>query len=243
MNINFNILVTKRSPENLCHTAKTRLYHSEQNYEGSEKELPLSDKTEDFLKQTMCFGSGFFRQEFGFKSVYNPNYDVTTRHRDYVMVDFIFYSRCYSQKYSKFIENNLKLLSKLNLHTKQTCIEMGHLPNKFCPSDHLSLVAKFLWTRTPETNMKGDKSQKKVPTVKTNHSQSMFFSTSNFPPLPQPVQSSLSLSTLFSAVGIMPPLPVGPPVQLLENPPLPPKPAPPVQTYFSQNAILMLPDR
>ena len=68
------------------------------------------------------FRSGSFRQGFGFKSAYYPferPRSVTTRHRDYVMVDFIFYSRCFSEKYSKIVENNLKLLSRLNLYTEK----------------------------------------------------------------------------------------------------------------------------
>ena len=95
------------------------------------------------------FGTGVLRQGYGFKSVYNPFVRprvVTTRQNDYVMVDFIFYSRFFSSKFSKFIEGPLKLLGRLNLLTASECSKLGHLPNKSCPSDHLSLVAQFLLT-------------------------------------------------------------------------------------------------
>ena len=60
------------------------------------------------------------------------------------MVDFIFYSRHFFKAQNKFIEGNLKLLNRLLLYTEEQCTAMGNLPNAKCPSDHLSLVAKFL---------------------------------------------------------------------------------------------------
>ena len=144
----FSISATKRSPGNFCLSNPTRLHHSEKIEEKKKELVPIQHHVMD---DQSYFRSGIFRHWFGFKSVYNPFVQpraVTTRHRDYVMVDFIFYSRRYSQNYSKFIENNLKLLARLNLYTEKDCVEMGHLPNKTCPSDHLCLLGKFLWTKT-----------------------------------------------------------------------------------------------
>ena len=162
------------SPQVRGNDLKTRLHHSERNNTLQKQTTPSGPEEllnaphllnsvsqiatvanigsvnhNPFMQN--CFRSGAFRQNFGFKSAYYPferPRSVTTRHREYVMVDFIFYSRCFSEKYSKIVENNLKLLSRLNLYTEKECIEMGHLPNKICPSDHLCLVAKFLWTKT-----------------------------------------------------------------------------------------------
>ena len=120
---------------------KNRLYHSE-------RQTDLDNITP--VDMGPLYGSGILFHEFGFKSAYNPFVrprGVTTRQNQYVMVDYIFYSRRYSQYLSKFIESNLKLLGRLCLYTEKECIAMGHLPNNVCPSDHLSLVAKFLLTQ------------------------------------------------------------------------------------------------
>lgn len=90
------------------------------------------------------------QQPIKFKSAYFPYEDpkaVTTRQDQYVMVDYIFYSLVYSRYLSKFIEGRLKMLGRIQLYSAEECTKMGHLPNEFCPSDHLSLVAKFLLTQ------------------------------------------------------------------------------------------------
>ena len=125
----------------------TRLHHSERPPPPPSLEPKTTMKAEDMAN---LYGSGSVYHGFGFKSTYNPFVQplgVTTRQNKYVMVDFIFYSRYYSQYLSKFIESNLKLLGRLCLFTEKECIDMGHLPNDLCPSDHLCLVAKFLLTK------------------------------------------------------------------------------------------------
>ena len=122
------------------HTGQGRLYHSSKNPDAKLESIP---------SMGAYYGSGTFYQNFGFKSVYNPYAKpkaVTTRQNGYVMVDYILYSRYFSHRYSKFVEGNLKLLQKLTLLTEEQCTDLGHLPNEACPSDHLSLAAKFLLT-------------------------------------------------------------------------------------------------
>jgi len=70
--------------------------------------------------------------------------DLMKQQNGWVVVDYMLYSTSYSEKYNKFVEGNLKLVSKLELLSGQQCREMGGLPSNACPSDHLSLVAKFL---------------------------------------------------------------------------------------------------
>ena len=94
------------------------------------------------------FGSGSLSHSFGMRSVYK-NYpgerEVTTKQQNgWVVVDYLLYSTNYSLKYNKFVEGNLKLVGKLDLFSGQQCRSMGGLPSNVCPSDHLSLVAKFL---------------------------------------------------------------------------------------------------
>ena len=71
--------------------------------------------------------------------------EVTTKQQNgWVMVDYLFYSTNFSQKYNKFVEGDLKLVAKLDLLSGQQCRDMGGLPSTTFPSDHLSLLAKFL---------------------------------------------------------------------------------------------------
>ncbi len=124
---------------------ENRLDHSEKK----KKAVKVANISDEELQKH--FNQGQFCQDFGFKSVYNPHSsdgkNVTTRQNRYVMVDYIFYSRRFSKYLNKFIESNLKLLAKVDLLTEADCTQLGHLPNHFCPSDHLSLIGKFLLTK------------------------------------------------------------------------------------------------
>lgn len=104
----------------------------------------------DFVPDFYDFHRKNLQQPIKFKSVYYP-YEtpkaVTTRQDKYVMVDYIFYSLIYSRYLSKFIEGHLKMLGRIQLYSAEDCVKLGHLPNDICPSDHLSLVAKFLLTK------------------------------------------------------------------------------------------------
>ena len=50
-------------------------------------------------------------------------------------------------------KGNLELLQKLTQLTEEQCTDLGHLPNEACPSDHLSLAAKFLLTINKKERM------------------------------------------------------------------------------------------
>ena len=94
------------------------------------------------------FNSGTLHHGFAIRSVYKnrrKEVEVTTKQQNgWVTVDYILYSTSFSEKYNKFIEGNLKLVSRLELLSGQQCRSIGSLPSNSFPSDHLSLVAKFL---------------------------------------------------------------------------------------------------
>ncbi|KAI5700627.1 hypothetical protein M8J75_001336 [Diaphorina citri] len=68
---------------------------------------------------------------------------ASTYHDDWVFVDFIFYNR--DNKCPIQCENKLQLVSYKPLPTPEQCEEyICSMPNEFCPSDHLPVVATFL---------------------------------------------------------------------------------------------------
>ena len=93
------------------------------------------------------FKTGSLTHSFGMRSVYKNvgDKEVTTKQQNgWVVVDYMFYSTNFSEKYNKFIEGNLKLVAKLDLLSGAQCKRMGGLPSEKCPSDHLNLCAKFI---------------------------------------------------------------------------------------------------
>ncbi len=60
-------------------------------------------------------------------------------------VDHLFYSTRYSERYGAHVEGDLRLLSRLELPAARECEMRGlRLPDRWNPSDHFPLVAKFL---------------------------------------------------------------------------------------------------
>ena len=87
------------------------------------------------------------------------------------MVDYIFYSTVASQKPTSQDgrrEGSLKLLGRLGLTNSRQMARVGNIPNQFCPSDHLPLVADFLLSSQktkPELNSQKEKVQKSEKTI------------------------------------------------------------------------------
>lgn len=92
------------------------------------------------------FNTGFLRHPLHLTSTQRQRDPsrASTHHNDWIMVDYLFYSRYLNAKMSRVIEGNLKLLSFLNLPTVADCEQMGMIPNDFLGSDHFSLAARFL---------------------------------------------------------------------------------------------------
>jgi len=98
------------------------------------------------------FASGQLSHRLQFSSAYEHTLErlngapaVTTRQKDWVTVDYIFYSR------SEEGEPSLELVSRLGLLAGSEAEEMGGLPNLATPSDHLPLVATFTWRLPPSS--------------------------------------------------------------------------------------------
>ena len=93
-------------------------------------------------------GSGELNHDFGFRSAYRYQYNAasSSQHNGFVVVDYMLYSTRFSPKYNRYVEGNLKLLSRLQLPTADDIKDLGGLPSEKLPSDHVSLVAKFLLT-------------------------------------------------------------------------------------------------
>ena len=87
-------------------------------------------------------------QRLGLRSVHNQPGEVTTFQSDWVTVDYIFYStqpgRPGGHSSDGRREGKLKLVGRLSLPSAQQMWTVGSLPNYFCPSDHLPLLADFL---------------------------------------------------------------------------------------------------
>lgn len=69
---------------------------------------------------------------------------TSTHHHDWIIVDYLFYSRHFNQKFNRVTEGPLKLLSYLELPDTKDCIRMEKMPNEILGSDHFSLAAKFI---------------------------------------------------------------------------------------------------
>ncbi|KAK7081633.1 Protein angel 1 [Halocaridina rubra] len=92
--------------------------------------------------------SGWFTHDFKLKSVYshyrNRAPEATTFHDRWTTVDYIFYSRVYSQERRREVEGPLKLLGRYSLLLGPEAKNFGPLPSAVCPSDHFPLAAQFL---------------------------------------------------------------------------------------------------
>ncbi|XP_063610921.1 uncharacterized protein LOC134784712 isoform X1 [Penaeus indicus] len=96
--------------------------------------------------------SGWFTHGLNLNSVYSNRLsrlggapEVTTKHdRGWTTVDYIFYSRIYSDSFARPIEGNLKLLARYGLLSGSEAQQFSPLPSSVCPSDHFPLAAQFL---------------------------------------------------------------------------------------------------
>ena len=91
---------------------------------------------------------GSLSQRLGLRSMHREGGEVTTFQTDWVTVDYIFYStqpgRAGGHSSDGRREGKLKLVGRLSLPSAQQMWTVGSLPNYFCPSDHLPLLADFL---------------------------------------------------------------------------------------------------
>ncbi|XP_064083761.1 uncharacterized protein LOC135199540 [Macrobrachium nipponense] len=92
--------------------------------------------------------TGWYSHSFHFNSVYRHYtkraVEATTFHNKWTSVDYVLYSRIYSQNRGQAIEGALKLLARYGLLTGQEAKRFAPLPSAVCPSDHFPLAAQFL---------------------------------------------------------------------------------------------------
>lgn len=91
------------------------------------------------------FNTGYLSHPLHLTTTYR-NYSgrSSTHHHDWIIVDYLFYSRYFNQKLNRIIEGPLKLLSYLELPATDDCQRMRKMPNETIGSDHFSLAARFL---------------------------------------------------------------------------------------------------
>lgn len=119
------------------------LYHSDRNMKAKEPRANIVPAPQP---------SGWFTHGLNLNSVYSNRLsrlggapEVTTKHdRGWTSVDYIFYSRVYSDSYARPIEGNLKLLARYGLLSGPEAQQFSPLPSSVCPSDHFPLAAQFL---------------------------------------------------------------------------------------------------
>jgi len=106
--------------------------------------LHAAEKRTREMEAEVSFASGQLSHQLRLQSVYphlleNGVREVTTHQRDWVTVDYIFHND------SEASDSSLHLLSRAALLSASQVKSLGNLPNVASPSDHLPLVASFLW--------------------------------------------------------------------------------------------------
>jgi len=106
--------------------------------------LHATEKRTPEKEADVSFASGQLSHQLRLQSVYphwrqNGTIEVTTHQRAWVTVDYIFHSD------SEASDSSLHLLSRTALLAADQVESLGKLPNVVSPSDHLPLIASFLW--------------------------------------------------------------------------------------------------
>ncbi|XP_042235783.1 uncharacterized protein LOC121875338 isoform X2 [Homarus americanus] len=133
----FSLSDKRKLEESLIH-----LYHSD-------RELP-AHRSANSTNQGPT-PSGWFSHGFNFNSVYRHRLsrlgmapEATTRQDGWTTVDYMLYSRNYSNKFSRPVDGKLKLLARYGLLSGPEADRFSPLPSAVSPSDHFPLAAQFL---------------------------------------------------------------------------------------------------
>lgn len=109
------------------------------NDDGRKRRSPIISGYEDL------FDTGFLSHPLHMTNSYrNLEGRSSTHHHDWIIVDYLFFSRYFNKNMNKVVEGPLKLLSYLELPSTEDCIRMERMPNEVIGSDHFSLAARFL---------------------------------------------------------------------------------------------------
>lgn len=120
----------------------TKLYHSDKKVNDTVD----VDASIAFNRNAYPFSTGTLRHKLHLSTVYNATNDIaSTFQDDWILVDYMFYSKIYNSALDKCEEGSLKLMATYELPTYEDCYtRIGAIPNKHLGSDHLSLASKFI---------------------------------------------------------------------------------------------------
>lgn len=91
------------------------------------------------------FDTGKIGHDLSFVPTIFGNGMASTLHDDWIVVDYIFYTKFTRRNHSKkSSHSNLQLLSNYELPSKQRCRKFGNIPNQFVGSDHYSMLSEFV---------------------------------------------------------------------------------------------------
>lgn len=91
------------------------------------------------------FDTGKISHNISFVPTMFGNGMASTLHNDWIVVDYIFYTKFIRRDHTKRSNHsNLQLLSNYELPLKQRCRQFGPIPNQFVGSDHYSLLSEFV---------------------------------------------------------------------------------------------------
>lgn len=110
-----------------------------------EVEVPGKRKLDLNLGYENLFNTGQLSHSLNLTSTYRRfDHRTSTHHHDWILVDYLFYSRYFNAKFRRVCEGSLKLLGYLDLPLTSDCQRMERMPNEVLGSDHFSLAARFL---------------------------------------------------------------------------------------------------
>lgn len=128
----------------------TKLYHSDKGVNN----IINSSISVSNHRTAYPFGTGTLRHKLHLCTVYNPTNDIASTYQDdWILVDYIFYTKMYNSLRDKYEEGPLKLLATYELPSYNDCTRIGAIPNKYLGSDHLSLAAKFFLLPTIDNDI------------------------------------------------------------------------------------------
>lgn len=111
-----------------------------------EKEECVSDDVPLHQPQGIqLFDTGKIGHGLSFVPTMFGNDMASTLHDDWIVVDYIFYTKFTRRDHrKKSSHSNLQLLSSYELPSKQQCRQFGPIPNQFVGSDHYSMLSEFV---------------------------------------------------------------------------------------------------
>lgn len=121
-------------------------------YAGIAQSEPMTEecdsdavKTDQPPQSIKLFDTGKIAHNLSFVPTLFGNGMASTLHDDWIVVDYVFYTKFTRRNQTKKSSySNLQLLSNYELPSKERCHQFGPIPNQFVGSDHYSLLSEFV---------------------------------------------------------------------------------------------------